>query len=154
MKRLSIETLFTTPDGHKPYVNGKLDIKTLFGRKYNENHHSDFDSRELLKTVYKKRKKLELCYENIYDMCCQKIVTANNLGLTDIFFNVNYLVPDCPEYEPYECIEHIIKKLREQHLNVTVISERTLFISWIKLEKNIKSSSDENIQNNDNKNTN
>jgi hypothetical protein len=132
-KNISIETLFPTEDGSKPYIGGKLDIKTLFGN----NNKDNFDSRELLDIVKRRRKKLQECHEDAYKSCIRSIRLINNSALTDMVFTVSSYVPDCVDYNPYICLKYIKKKLGEQFIDTTILSTTEIFITWHNLERRL-----------------
>lgn len=133
-KNISIATLFPTEDGSKPYIGGKLDIQTLFGN-YNRDN---FDSRELLDIVKRKRKKLEECHEEAYKSCIRSIRLINNSGLTDMVFTVSSYIPDCVNYSPYICLKFIKHKLSQQLIDSTILSTTDIFITWHNLEKRLE----------------
>lgn len=135
LSKLNIENLFST-DINKPYC-GNIDINTLFKNEKKYNEDFSFDSKLLLKNLEKKRKKIKKCYSDIYKTCCDTIISANNSGLTDIIFQVPDDVPDCLNYNFFDCINNIIKELTEQKITCLQVSKTKIFISWVDLESKL-----------------
>ena len=44
---------------------------------------------------------------------------------------------DCPLYKSKECINYIIENLVKYNLDIYLINNTTIFITWINLEYNI-----------------
>lgn len=133
-KNFSIATLFPTQDGSKPYVNGKLDINSLFGNA----KHEEFNSSDLLDASKKRKKKLQLCYNELYDTCCKSIKLVNDSGMTDMIFTVSTYVPECPDYNSVDCLKFIKERLTDQLLDTKIISYTELFITWYNLEMRLR----------------
>lgn len=151
LEKLNIVNLFTKKGGKKPHTNGKLDINTLFKKKINNIENYLFDPHSLLDNIIEKRKKLNFCYMKIYELCCDKIKSANNLGMTDTFYDIPAFVIECTDYDKNDCIEIIQKKLTENKITSLKISCTQIFITWFELEK--KLFPNENIKNNYDKHT-
>lgn len=101
-----------------------------------KNTVDDFDSRVLLNSVHERKKKLNECYTAIYKKCCEQIKSADKL----LFTHIEYIIPIWSEYHNYnckDCIEFIKNKLEEQKINVSVITQTKLYISWHDLEQKV-----------------
>ena len=151
LEQLNIENLFTGKHGMKPYTNGKLDINTLFRKNIGGSNDVPFNAQVLLEGVKKKKQKIRECYENIYKNCCDTIMSANKVGLTDIIFEIPNNVPECMEYKPIDCIKNIQIKLREQKISCFILSLFRIFISWNDFEEQIKLSSNNHVNDDDDK---
>ena len=149
---LRISSIFSDKK-NKPLTIGKMSIKTLFknnneddnNNSNNNNNNNNIDSRELLVGIYEKRNKLNKYYNKIFKKCWETIRSANKSG----FMNITYEIPKFSEligYNCSDCINFVKIKLEEQKLDVNLMSNIKIYISWEKLEckikdKNTKSSS-------------
>lgn len=136
LEKLNIENLFATDDNRLSHCNGNLDINTLFGDIVKIENY-EFDSQILLDGIFKKRQKLNECYTQSYKNCCETIISANNVGLTDIIYDVPKFMPDCIDYVSLNCLKFIEKKLHEQKISILPLSQTKMFITWINLEEKI-----------------
>jgi hypothetical protein len=136
-KGFSIETLFPSEDGTRPYANGTLDIDTLFSNNLdNKNEDRKFNSDILLKGITERRKRIRKVHVEMYNLCCSKIQSADSLGLTDIVFELPEYIPECPEFKHRLCIDYISTNLRKESLDTYMIDQRHLFITWKYVELN------------------
>jgi hypothetical protein len=79
-------------------------------------------------------------YEKIYGMCLDRIVGINKIGGTDvvydipvnIFNNYNY------KYNKRKCLEYLQNKFRNLHMDTLIISDSSIFISWMNIKENRK----------------
>ena len=140
LKDLNIEALFSSKDS-KPHSDGNLDIKTLFS---SGDDNFIFDSNLLLDNSRKRKAKLEETHLNIFKGCCKTIMSANESGITDIFYDVPENVIECIDYDPKICTKYVREKLLEHNINSLIMtkSKTKIFITWKDLEEKI---------NNDNK---
>ena len=134
LEKLNIENLFICDDGTRPHTNGQLDINTLFRKHNTDVKNYKFDSQALLSGARKRKQKIQECYMKMYKTCCDTIMSASKMGLTDIIFEVSEYVADCSDYSSTECLDYIDKKLTEEKILCEVISPIKIFISWHKLE--------------------
>lgn len=136
LKNLNIENLFSSKDC-KPQSNGKLDINTLF--KNNIDDSFVFDSDILLNGVRKRKLKLEDTHADIFKGCCRTITSANEAGITDIFYEVPADVIECIDYDPKVCMKYVKDKLNEHNISSLIIekSKTKMFITWKDLEKRL-----------------
>ena len=77
-------------------------------------------------------------YKKIYNICLNKIDTANSMRKTDIIFEIPRLIFRCPEYDPFECLNYLEKKLRNLDMDTLRMSGLFIFISWQNIKKNRK----------------
>jgi hypothetical protein len=139
---LTIDNLIPPSNNSINYSSGKLNIDCISRDKFiNDVPSKDFNSDDLLKNIKKKRMNIRNTYVNCYNLCCEKIKEADNLGLTDIIFELPISMfisnPDCKDRE---IINYIDNNLKKQRLNTYIIDNRKIFITWkfIELNKEIK----------------
>ena len=135
LERLNIENLFSN-DLNKPITNGRLDINTLF-KKSIDDDKVEFKSEILLNTIHKKREKINKTYNMIYKSCCDKIVSANSAGITDIIHEIPIVVQECIGYNSLDCLIFIQNKLQEQSILTKLLTKSKIFITWNALEKHL-----------------
>ena len=82
----------------------------------------------------KKKKKNKIKeYDKIFNQCLEQIQKANETFNLDTFFIIPDKISEFKEYDKNECAEHIIKKIRENNIDILKVSEDVLFITWIDL---------------------
>ena len=135
--KLTIDNLMPTNNSTN-YSNGKLDISCIARDKFiNDTPEKDFNSDVLLKNIKKRRINIRNTYVNCYNLCCEKIKEADNIGLTDIIFELPTAMfisnVDCKDIE---ILKYIDDNLKKQKLNTYIINNRKLFITWKFIELN------------------
>jgi hypothetical protein len=140
LKNICIENLIPGNNTSKcNYVKGKLDVNIISkNSKYNEDidEKCEFNSKILLNNIYEKRKKLRKWILKIYNTCCEKIKLADELGLTDIMFEIPEIILESSEYKHEQAIKYINDNLRKEYLDTYIINYRQIFISWKYIELN------------------
>lgn len=127
MDKISVANLFPT-NRFRP-----LDVNSLYNtRKQREDNKNNFNIDRLIKLREEKKKKIVEEYEKIYNMCLNKITLANNLGNTEVIYEVPDAVYGKLEYNIVDCIAYIINKLDEMKLD-TMIFQKSIYISWLDL---------------------
>lgn len=136
LKNLNIETFFSSKDT-KPHSNGKLDINTLFSS--NSDNNFVFDADLLLEGSRRRKNKLDETQETIFKSCCRTIMTANESGITDIFYDVPEHIIECVDYDPKICLKFLKEKLSEHKIDSLIIkkSKTKIFITWNDLENKL-----------------
>lgn len=140
--KLNIQDLFGKFD-HNYSSSGRIDLESLF-RKHTPSDEYRFDSTILLETVKKRKQKFKKFCSELFQICCETMISANDSGLTDIIFEVPDVVPECVDYKPAECLKFINEKLKEQKLSSLLLSKTKIFISWSNLEKKISEEDEKN----------
>lgn len=134
--KMNIESLMPSKYPNE-YTNGKLDVNTISSKKLVDGEpEKNFNSNDLLKNIYEKRKKLRDWLVNMYNLCSKKIKDADDVGLTDIVFELPDLIMENSQYKHLDAINYIMKNLREEQIDVLKINNKKLFISWKYLELN------------------
>ena len=134
--KMNIETLMPSYN-HNYNKSGRLDVYTIsHGSKINVEPEKDFDSNELLNSIIGKRKKLRNWLVDMYNQCCYKIKEADNIGLTDIMFELPDIILENSSFKHKDAIEYISKNLREQNIDTLILKENKLFITWKYIELN------------------
>lgn len=140
LKSFSIENLFSLNDV-KPHTNGKLDINTLFKNNSDNTNNTniEFDSDALLNGIRKRKVKLVDTHAEIFNGCCRTITSANDVGITDIFYDVPENIIECTDYDPKVCMKYIKEKLAEHEISSLIIkkSRTKIFITWKNLEEKL-----------------
>ena len=134
--RMTIENLM--PSNNHNYNNTKkLDVFTISnGKKINTDPDRDFNSNDLLNSIYEKRQKYRNWLVDIYNQCSNKIKQADDDGLTDIIFELPDIILENSSYKHKDAIEYISKNLREQKIDTLIIDKKKIFITWKYIELN------------------
>ena len=129
MNSININTIFQTTNSGSN--DDPISISTM--TKNNSNNNNNFDHK-LLSKVHKKKKKNKIKeYDKIFNQCLEQIQKANETFNIDTFFILPDKVSDFKEYDKNECIEYIIKKIRDNNIDILKVSDDVLFITWINL---------------------
>ena len=128
MKNININTIFQTSNSGSK--NDPISISTLTKNNPNKNI---FNHKSLSK-VHKNKKKNKIKeYDKIFNQCLEQIQKANETFNLDTFFIIPDKISDFKEYNKNDCIEHIIKKIRKNNIDILKVSDDVLFITWINL---------------------
>ena len=121
------------------YIKGKLDVNIISkNTKFNDNDEEkyNFDSKVLLNNIYERRKRLHKWMIKMFNLCCEKIKTADDLGLTDIVFEIPKVIVESSEFKHEQAIKYIDENLKKEFLDTYILSYRQIFISWKYIELN------------------
>lgn len=123
---------------HSYLNNGKFDINSISKDKFiNDDPDITFDSTVLLKSIKKKREKIRSNLVSCYNLCCEKIQEIDNMGLTDLIFEIPNMILMSNIYsKDIDILRYISDKLRKEGLNTYIIDERKIFITWKFIESN------------------
>ena len=69
-------------------------------------------------------------YELKYNECMMYIDNAIDVGLTDIIFSVGISYFGYQNYNSYECLLYMEKKLKDNNFLTLIKSRKDIFISW------------------------
>jgi hypothetical protein len=142
MSKITIDSLM--PSSSHSYLNkGKFDINSISKDKFiNNDPDITFDSGILLKSIKKKREKIRSNLVICYNLCCEKIQDTDNMGLTDLIFEIPNIISMSNIYcKDIDILRYISNKLRIEGLNTYIIDEKKIFITWKFIELNRESSS-------------
>ena len=136
MDKLNINTLFSPNEQiRNKDMKSPISIKTLFNNKKTSNKN-EFTIDQLIKTQVERKREIKKTYINVYNICLNKIIEANKLYKYDIFFEIPTALYGNKIYNGLDCLEYIIRKLRNNYMDVLKISEKLLFITWINVKEN------------------
>ena len=99
-----------------------------------------FNSTILLKNIQQRRLKIRAKMVELFNLCCEKILEAENDGLTDLIFKLpESTFIDFNGCKDIDIINYITKKLRQNKLDVLIMKSDTIFITWKFIELNFES---------------
>lgn len=133
MDRLNINNLFpTNKDNIRP-----LDVNSLYNPK-KKKKNDKFSIDGLINDQEEKKKKVLEHYNRIYNMVLKKIKTMNKINnTTEIIYDVVGSIYGCREYNSFDCLNYIEKRLREKYyMDTYKLSEKSIFISWKNIKEN------------------
>lgn len=112
-------------------VNTLVEINTL-----KTNISDDYIVDKIKTNKINENKKLTELYETIYKECLIKINTAVELNMTDIIYTIGESYFGYKNYNSYDSIKYIEKKLKEKNFLTLIISHKNIFISWKNITEN------------------
>lgn len=139
MDNISVNSIFSVNDSGKA-----LDVHSL----YNRGKSTGVTSKRSSKPVFSvdaliadredREKKVVEEYKGVFHKCLKKIKLANKMNKSDIIFEVPQTIFMCPGYNYHVCINYINKRLHKLYMDTSILTDRTLFITWINIAKNKK----------------
>jgi len=144
MDRISINNLFPSSNDFKP-----LDVYSLYHTKEQRTTNKiNFNIDRLIKLREERKNKIFIQYDKIFNMCLNKINSANNLNKTEIIYDVPDAIYGHVDYNRINCLEYIEQKLKDMCLDTLVLNNKTIYVSWLNLSTNLNNTK----KNNDHKN--
>jgi len=145
MDRININNLFAkNNDDFK-----ELDVYSLYNPRMNrEENKVNFNIQRLIKLREERKKKIYIQYEKIYKMCLNKINTANNMNKLDLVYEIPESIFGHYDYNKMTCLEYIEYKLKKLFIDTCIVTDNSIYISWLNLEKNMNSNKNEKNTNN------
>ena len=135
MDRININNLFVSSNIDKK----PLDVYSLYNPKDNKiKNNIKFNVDKLLNVQDEQKKKVRDSYKKIYNICLNKIDTANSMRKTDIIFEIPRSIFRIPDYDPFKCVDYIENKLRDMDIDTLRVSNFFIFISWLNIKDNRK----------------
>ena len=134
MDKINLNNLFpgSVNRSRKP-----LNVYSLYNNKKSITENNiDFNINNFIAKKEEKKKKLEEIYKKVFRMCLKKINTANKIDQVDIIYDVPDNIFRNPDYDTYECLQFLQKRLRKLFLDALILSNKSIFISWINIESN------------------
>ncbi len=135
MDRISINNIFNQQNNFQP-----LDANNIYDGM-TSNNKIKFDIDRLITLRDERKKKIISHYEKLFNVCLNKISMANEMNKTEIIYDIPRTQYGHPGYNKYDCLEYIEKKIREIKLDVLILDDLKLYISWLNLEENINQNS-------------
>ena len=133
MNKINVETFFSNNKSNfHDSKSGNFDVVSI-SKQFDDRL---FNVNNLIEARETKRRQVLSRYSEMYNLCLQKIEVANNLKKTDLLYAVKDSVPDCPEYNPSDCIDYIKTKLEDIYMDTYKIDNKTIFITWLYIEAN------------------
>jgi hypothetical protein len=132
--KLSINSLF----GDHPELfqsSGCLDIKSLF--LDNKINKDGFNYKILLKDINNKKEKIKRIYELWRNECFRIIRDMQDNGVTDIFFSVPEIIPECNNYNSETCLLFVKSELNKQFIDSKIVTPTQLFVTWKNIESRV-----------------
>jgi hypothetical protein len=134
MDRISINNLFPSPNDCKP-----LDLDNLSNNQESKTKNKiNFNIDKLIKLREERKKRIFIQYEKIFHICLNKITMANNLNKTEILYEIPDAIYGHFDYSVNDCMEYVYSKLKNMKLDTLILNEKSIYISWLNLEENIK----------------
>lgn len=134
MDRINIDNLFSNnSDNKRP-----LDVYSIYQNEDKNKNKIKFNIDKLINAKEEKKKKVFIQYNKIYNMCLNKIDTANRINKTDIIYDVPLFIYRCEEYNVLDCLKYLQDKLRDIYIDTLIILPSSIFISWANIDVNRK----------------
>ena len=141
--QMNIETLMPSNNHNYNRNTGKIDVNMISnGKSINVDPSKDFNSHNLLNSIYEKRKKKRNWLVEMYNLCSNKIKDADDAGLTDITFILPEIILENSSYRHQEAIDYISKNLRDQKIDTLILDKKSIFVTWKYLELKLESELD------------
>jgi len=134
MEKLNIDNLFSSKNKTLE-SSDPLTIYTLFHPEVNK-EKNNFSVDKLINVREKRKNKIVKEYKKKYIQCCKNIEELNNLNTYCTTVVVPIAVYDCPDYKPEDCIKYIENKLKKYYMDILVLSNKSIFISWDNIKEN------------------
>ena len=132
MDKININNLFGGTN------NKPLNVHTLYDTQGNKDREKvSLNIERLIHLRDERKNRVLVQYEKTYTSCINKITIANELNKTDITFTAPDTSFGYTDYNVVDCVNYIKTKLDELKLDTMVLSDNTLYISWLNLGKNI-----------------
>lgn len=139
MNNLTIDKLM--PSKNLDYLpRGNLTINSISKDKnINSDPELNFNSTVLLRNIQQKRLKVRAKMVDMYNLCCDKILEAENSNLTDLIFKLpESTFIDFNGCKDIDIINYIAKKLKQNKLDVLIMKSDTIFVTWKFIELNFE----------------
>ena len=134
MEKLNIDNLFSTKNKISA-SSEPLTVYTLFHPDINK-ETNNLNINRLINVREKRKDKIIKEYKKKYIQCYKTIEKLNNLNTYKMVHVVPTVVYDCPDYKPEDCIKYIENKLKKYYMDILVLSNKSIFISWDNLKEN------------------
>ena len=142
MNNITIDKLMPGNKLQTDYLaKGKLSIDSISKDKnINSDPDLNFNSTVLLKNIQQRRLKVRAKLVEMFNLCCDKILDAENSGLTDLIFKLpESTFIDFNGCRDIDIINYIANKLKQNKLDILILKSDTIFITWKFIELNFES---------------
>ena len=139
MNNITIDKLM--PAKNLDYLpRGNITINSISKDKnINSDPELNFNSTVLLKNIQQKRLKVRAKMVELFNLCCEKILEAENSNLTDLIFKLpESTFIDFNGCKDIDIINYIAKKLKQNKLDILIMNSDTIFITWKFIELNFE----------------
>lgn len=101
---------------------------------------TNFNPDDLIKTQEEMDQRITDTYEDVYNLCIERIQHSNKMKNFDLIFEIPSSLYGNLIFDFDECADYLIKCIRENLMDVTRVSRNKLFITWhnIRVNKKIK----------------
>lgn len=135
MDKISINSIFSQNSNS----TGKLDVNTICDTNKKQSEDKiKFSVDRLIQLRRERKKMINMEYEKQYDICLNEIELANKIGMSKIAFDVPPVIYGFKDYNQFDCLEYIHKKLLRMKFDTIIVSSSQILISWEDIESNIK----------------
>ncbi len=131
MDKINISNLFPNQDEY-----GEINVHSLFSITEKKPKKTEFNLERLANLREERKRKVLLQYEKVFNLCLNKINIANNLNKLEIIYDVPEAIYGSFDYKSIDCLFYISEKIKKMGIETIIISETSLYISWIDLGKN------------------
>lgn len=139
MDKININNIFASNNNGNIFQ--PLNVNNLYNNDEQKDKKINFNIERLIKLREERRKKIMTQYEKVFKMCLNKINSANDLNKTEVIYDVPEVMFGYSDYNLNGCIQYVNDKLQGINLD-TIILGKTIYISWLNLEENIKKKHD------------
>lgn len=133
MDKISVNNIISTPIEFQP-----LNVTNIYNTDENKTQTKlNFNIDRLIKLRDERKKKILTQYEKIYNMCLNKINTANNLNKTEVIYEIPDAMYGHTDYNIGDCVLYVNNKLNKMSLDTLILGSK-IYITWLNLAENIK----------------
>lgn len=139
MNTITIDKLM--PSKNLDYLpRGNITINSISKDKnINSDPELNFSSTILLKNIHQRRLKVRAKMVEMFNICWDKILDAENSGLTDLIFKLpESTFIDFNGCRDIDIINYIAKKLKQNKLDILIMNSFTIFVTWKFIELNLE----------------
>ena len=134
MENLSLNLLGKSNNNSNSNSNNEFNLYSLSPVKKQISVQDKIN--EMVENKKKKRELLLFEYDKLLTKCIDKIGIADNLGQTELCFDIPYAIKNLSIYKPIDCLNFIQNKLRELGIDTLKINSTSIVISWLYIEVN------------------
>ena len=137
MDKINISNLFPGEQDDQGQDYRPVDVHSLFNLNKSKNKKTAFNLDRLVKLREERKMKVLLQYEKVFNLCLNKINLANNLNKLELAYDIPEAMYGSFEYNSIDCLLYITEKIKKMEIDVIILSESSLYISWVNLGTNL-----------------